>query len=297
MTTESKIAFIGIGNMGLPMAMNLKKASLGPVVFDLSAKAKDAATKDGLKVATSIEDVLKDAQIIISMLPASQHVEDLYNMSVFRLASKKSLLIDCSTISPDAARRVQKTATGLGFEMVDAPVSGGTGAAATGTLTFMVGGEKAAFDKAKVVLEKMGKKIFHAGPSGCGQVAKVCNNMLLAIHMIGTCEALTLGKSLGLEPKVLSEIMLQSSGRNWSLELYNPYPGVMENVPASRDYTGGFGVQLMCKDLGLSVESALSTKSRIPMGELARNLYELHRSQGWAEKDFSSIVKLIHAEP
>jgi 3-hydroxyisobutyrate dehydrogenase len=142
----------------------------------------------------------------------------------------------------------------------------------------------------------MGKKIFLAGPSGCGQVAKVCNNMLLAIHMIGTCEAIALGKNLGLDAKVLSEIMLQSSGRNWSLEVYNPAPGVMENVPASRDYTGGFGVQLMCKDLNLAAEAALSTKSRIPLGELARNLYELHRSQGWAEKDFSSILKLIHAE-
>jgi len=292
-----KIAFIGIGNMGLPMAINLKKASLDPTVFDLSVKAKDAAAKEGLKVATSAEDAIKEADVLITMLPASQHVEDLYNGSILKNAGKHCLLIDCSTIAPDAARRVQKSASALGFAMVDAPVSGGTGAATAGTLTFMVGGEKTTFEKAKPILEKMGKKIFHAGPSGCGQVAKVCNNMLLAIHMIGTSEALSLGKALGLDSKTLSEIMLQSSGRNWSLEVYNPQPGVMENVPASRDYTGGFGVQLMCKDLGLAAEAALGTKSRIPLGELARNLYEMHRSQGWAEKDFSSIIKLIHAEP
>lgn len=295
MTT--KIGFIGIGNMGLPMAQNLKKAGLDPVVFDLSAKAKDAAQVGGLTVAANFDEVIKNKNVLISMLPASQHVEDLYNNQIFKGAAKDCLLIDCSTISPDVSRRVQATATAAGFEMVDAPVSGGTGAATAGTLTFMVGAESSSFEKAKVILEKMGKKIFHAGPSGCGQVAKVCNNMLLAIHMIGSCEALSLGKSLGLDPKVLSEIMLQSSGRNWSLEVYNPYPGVMENVPASREYSGGFGVQLMCKDLGLAAEAALAGKSRIPLGELARNLYEVHRSQGWAEKDFSSILKLIHAEP
>lgn len=291
-----KIAFIGIGNMGLPMAFNLQKAGMNPLVFDLSPKAKEAATQGGLKVAASFEEAAKDADVVISMLPASQHVEDLYNNTLFKVAPKTCLMIDCSTIAPEAARRIQKNATSHGYTMIDAPVSGGTGAATAGTLTFMVGGEKAPFEKAKPILEKMGKKVFHAGPSGCGQVAKVCNNMLLAIHMIGTCEALAMGKNLGLDPKTLSEIMLQSSGRNWSLEVYNPHPGVMENVPSSRDYSGGFGVQLMCKDLNLAAEAALSTKSRIPMGELARNLYELHRSQGWAEKDFSSILKFINAE-
>ncbi|MEI7441228.1 MAG: 3-hydroxyisobutyrate dehydrogenase [bacterium] len=291
-----KIAFIGIGNMGHPMAVNLKKASLNVEVFDLNPKAIEAAKKDNLIVAQDIHSAIKNADVIISMLPASQHVEDLYSKSIFPNAEPHSLLIDCSTIAPDAARRVQKIALSKGFEMIDAPVSGGTGAATAGTLTFMVGGEKALFEKAKPILEKMGKKIFYAGPSGCGQVAKVCNNMLLAIHMIGTSEALAMGKNLGLDPKVLSEIMLQSSGRNWSLEVYNPYPGAMENVPSSRDYSGGFGVQLMCKDLGLAAEAALSSKSKIPLGELARNLYEIHRTQGWAEKDFSSILKFISNE-
>jgi 3-hydroxyisobutyrate dehydrogenase len=291
-----KIAFIGIGNMGHPMAVNLKKASLNVEVFDLNPKAIEAAKKDNLIVAQDILSAIKNADVIISMLPASQHVEDLYSKSIFPNAEPHSLLIDCSTIAPDAARRVQQIAQSKGLDMIDAPVSGGTGAATAGTLTFMVGGEKALFEKAKPILEKMGKKIFYAGPSGCGQVAKVCNNMLLAIHMIGTSEALAMGKNLGLDPKVLSEIMLQSSGRNWSLEVYNPYPGAMENVPSSRDYSGGFGVQLMCKDLGLAAEAALSSKSKIPLGELARNLYEIHRTQGWAEKDFSSILKFISNE-
>ena len=278
------------------MAVNLKKASLNVEVFDLNPKAIEAAKKDSLIVAQDILSAIKNADVIISMLPAFQHVEDLYSKSIFPNAEPHSLLIDCSTIAPDTARRVQKIAQSKNFDMIDAPVSGGTGAATAGTLTFMVGGEKALFEKAKPILEKMGKKIFYAGPSGCGQVAKVCNNMLLAIHMIGTSEALAMGKNLGLDPKVLSEIMLQSSGRNWSLEVYNPYPGTMENVPSSRDYSGGFGVQLMCKDLGLATEAALSSKSKIPLGELARNLYEIHRTQGWAEKDFSSILKFISNE-
>lgn len=290
-----KIAFVGIGHMGLPMALNLKKAH-DVTVFDLSAKAMAEAKAAGCTCASSLADTLKGAEVLISMLPASQHVESLYGDKggVLETAVKGTFLIDCSTIAPDAARRVQKLAQARGFEMVDAPVSGGTGAAVAGTLTFMVGGENKSFEKAKPILEKMGKKIFHAGAAGCGQVAKVCNNMLLAIHMIGTCEAISLGKNLGLDPKILSEIMQQSSGRNWSLEVYNPYPGVMENVPSSKNYEGGFGVQLMCKDLGLAVESALSSKSRIPLGELARNLYELHRNHGFAEKDFSSILKFIH---
>ncbi len=291
-----KITFIGIGNMGLPMAINLQKANLNPLVFDLSAKALEEAQKGGLKTAASLEEAIKDANVIISMLPASKHVEDLYINSILKWAQKSCLLIDCSTIAPEAARSVQKKATELGFQMVDAPVSGGTGAAAAGTLTFMVGGEKIVFEKAKAILEKMGKKIFHAGPSGCGQVAKVCNNMLLAIHMIGTSEALAMGKNLGLDPKTLSEIMSQSSGRNWSLEVYNPYPGVMENVPASRDYAGGFGVQLMCKDLGLASEAAASSHSKIPLGEHAQKIYNEHKEKGWAEKDFSSILKFIAGE-
>ena len=294
-----KITFIGIGNMGLPMAFNLKKAEHSVTVFDLNAKAIEKAKEGGLQIAATLKEAMASCEIFISMLPASQHVEGLYLSAdgVLASAPKGCLLIDCSTISPESARKVQQQAKNKGFDMIDAPVSGGTGAATAGTLTFMVGGEKDLFEKAKPILEKMGKKIFHTGPSGCGQVAKVCNNMLLAIHMIGTCEALSLGKNLGLDPKVLSEIMQQSSGRNWSLELYNPYPGVMENVPASRNYEGGFGVKLMSKDLGLAAESALQSKSKTPLGELAKKLYDTHaQNADWADKDFSSIIKLIQNE-
>ena len=293
-----KIAFIGTGNMGLPMALNLKKAGHDVTVFDLSAPARDKAESQGLKVAATLKETIAQAEVIISMLPASKHVEDLFTApeGVLSQAPAHCFLIDCSTIAPETARRVQAAAQAKGFAMIDAPVSGGTGAATAGTLTFMVGGEAAHFEKAKPLLENMGKKIFHTGPAGCGQVTKVCNNMLLAIHMIGTSEAIMLGKSLGLDPKVLSEVMSQSSGRNWSLEVYNPYPGVMENVPSSKNYEGGFGVQLMCKDLSLAVESAKASGSRIPLGELARNLYDQHRGQGWAEKDFSSILKFIDGQ-
>ena len=288
-----KILFIGIGNMGLPMAHNLSKTELELEVFDLSSQAMSQASALGLKSPSNLEESLGCADVIISMLPASQHVETLYTDKVFAKANPNCFLIDCSTIAPTIARKVAKLADEKSFAMVDAPVSGGTAAATAGTLTFMVGGDSKNFLRAKPILEKMGKKIFHAGPAGCGQVAKVCNNMLLAIHMIGTSEALVMGKNLGLDPKVLSEIMSQSSGRNWSLEIYNPYPGVAEGVPASRDYAGGFGVRLMCKDLGLAAESATASKSLTPLGDLARKLYTSHSEQGWAEKDFSSILKTI----
>lgn len=293
-----KIAFVGIGNMGLPMAINLKKAEHLVTVFDLNAQAVAKAKEAGLAVAPSLRDAAANCEVFISMLPASKHVEDLYtaNGGVLDSVAKGTLLIDCSTISPESARNVQKAASSKGFDMIDAPVSGGTGAATAGTLTFMVGGDSKNFERAKPVLEKMGKKVFHTGPSGCGQVAKVCNNMLLAIHMIGTCEALSLGKNLGLDPKILSEIMQQSSGRNWSLEVYNPYPGIMENVPSSKNYEGGFGVKLMAKDLGLAAESAKASHSRTPLGELAKKLYDAHAQSEWGDKDFSSILRSIHAE-
>ncbi|MGB6053689.1 MAG: NAD-binding protein, partial [Burkholderiaceae bacterium] len=177
------------------------------------------------------------------------------------------------------------------FEMLDAPVSGGTAGAAAGTLTFMVGGSDASFARAKPYLEKMGKAIFHAGGSGSGQTVKVCNNMLLGIQMIGTCEAIRLGIANGMDPKVLSEVMSKSSGRNWTLEVYNPCPGVMENAPASREYQGGFGVDLMLKDLGLAVENAHATGTTVALGELARTLYQQHSESGAGGLDFSSIFR------
>jgi 3-hydroxyisobutyrate dehydrogenase len=290
-----KIAFIGIGNMGRPMALNLHKAGFEVKCFDLSANAVAAAQKEGLKVETNVAQCVSQAEIVITMLPASKHVEELYlgSGNLLELVNKNSLLIDSSTIAPESARKVINEAQRRGFEMIDAPVSGGTGGAAAGTLTFMVGGKKESLEKARPMLEKMGKKIFHAGDAGAGQVAKVCNNMLLAIHMIGSCEALNLGKACGMDPKVLSDILMQSSGKNWSLEVYNPWPGVMENVPASREYQGGFAVDLMYKDLGLALETALEKNQNTPMGQLARNLYGLHRNNGQGSLDFSSILKFL----
>ena len=292
------IAFIGLGNMGGPMVLNLLKAGFGLTVFDLSPSALQTAQAAGAKVAASAAEAAAGAGIIVSMLPASAHVEDLYLGSggVLKVVKPGTLIVDCSTIAPQTAKTVYQAAQAAGCSMIDAPVSGGTAGAAAGTLTFIVGGETEALDLARPLLEKMGKNIFHAGDHGAGQVAKICNNMLLAIHMIGTAEALNLGTSLGLDAKVLSEIINKSSGRNWSCELYNPFPGVMENVPASRGYSGGFGVDLMLKDLGLAQEAALHAKAATPLGTLARNLYHLHSLAGNGRLDFSSILELLQAD-
>ena len=225
------------------------------------------------------------------MLPASVHVENLYlgDKGLLTAIAAGTLVIDCSTIAPASSRKVSEAAAAKNIPMIDAPVSGGVGGAVGGTLTFIVGGESEAFDQAKPLLEDMGKNIFHAGAPGAGQVAKICNNMLLSVLMTGTAEALQLGVDNGMDPSVLSEIMRTSSGGNWALEVYNPYPGVMEGVPSSNNYEGGFLVDLMIKDLGLALEAALDTGSATPMGTLARNLYINHRKLGNGRKDFSSI--------
>ncbi|SAI10630.1 3-hydroxyisobutyrate dehydrogenase [Bordetella trematum] len=293
----SSIAFIGLGNMGAPMALNLVKAGHALTVFDLSPNAVRQLTDAGARAAASAADAIKGADIVITMLPASKHVEGVYlEQDLLGQIGAGTLVIDCSTIAPDSARKVAQAAQARGLEMIDAPVSGGTGGAAAGTLTFIVGGPQAALERARPVLEKMGKNIFHAGDAGAGQVAKICNNMLLGILMAGTAEALALGVANGLDPKVLSDIVAKSSGRNWATELYNPWPGVMEHAPASKGYAGGFGVDLMLKDLGLAAESALSSRSAIPLGELARNLYSLHSNGGSGGLDFSSIVNLYASE-
>ncbi len=293
----SHIAFIGLGNMGSPMALNLVKAGHTLTVFDLVPTAVKVLTDAGAKAATSASAAVAGAEVVISMLPASKHVEGLYlDQDLLGKIDVNAIIIECSTIAPDAARKVAEAALVRGLAMIDAPVSGGTGGAAAGTLTFIVGGEISALDRARPILEKMGKNIFHAGPAGAGQVAKICNNMLLGILMAGTSEALALGVANGLDPKVLSDIIAKSSGRNWATELYNPWPGVMEHTPASKGYAGGFGVDLMLKDLGLAAESALSSRSSIPLGELARNLYSLHSAGGSGKLDFSSIVNLVKRE-
>jgi 3-hydroxyisobutyrate dehydrogenase len=291
----TRVAFIGLGNMGAPMAQNLLKAGFKLSVFDLVAESVAQLVKAGASAASSASDAVKDADVVITMLPASKHVEGIYLGSDGLLAKipSKALIIDCSTIAADSARKVAAAASAHGLAMIDAPVSGGTGGAIAGTLTFIVGGEAADLERARPLLEKMGKNIFHAGAAGAGQVAKIANNMLLGIAMAGTAEALALGVANGLDPKVLSEIIAKSSGRTWAIELYNPWPGVMENVPSSKGYAGGFGVDLMLKDLGLAAEAAVSTQSVIALGELARNMFAMHSAQGSGKLDFSSIVNLV----
>jgi 3-hydroxyisobutyrate dehydrogenase len=289
-----KIGFIGLGNMGLPMALNLLKAGHQVTGYDLVQGQLDAFAAAGGTVADNADACAIEADVLISMLPASRHVENLYlgETGLLANANPKTLLIDCSTISPKVAQSVAIAAKAKGFAMVDAPVSGGTAGAQAGTLTFMVGGDANVVECARAVLEKMGKNIFHAGANGAGQTVKVCNNMMLGIQMLGASEALRLGIANGLDPKVLSDIMTKSSGRNWVLELYNPCPGVMENVPSSKGYAGGFGVDLMLKDLGLAVENAENLDASIPLGKLAQHLYETHSKAGNGQLDFSSVFNL-----
>ena len=291
----SKIAFIGLGNMGGPMAHNLVKAGHTVTGFDLSAAALKALEDAGGKAATSAAEAIAGVEVVVSMLPASHHVAGLYlgEKGLFSQLPAGTLVIDSSTIAADTSREVGKAAAEKGIKFLDAPVSGGVGGAKAATLSFIVGGSDADFAQAKPLLENMGKNIFHAGEVGAGQVAKVCNNMLLSILMAGTTEALALGVKNGLDPAVLSEIMKQSSGGNWSLNVYNPWPGVMEGVPASNNYQGGFQVDLMTKDLGLAWETALSSKSSIPMGSMARNLFALHAQKGNGALDFSSIQQMF----
>lgn len=296
-----KIAFIGLGNMGGPMAMNLQKAGHTLSAFDLSKDACAKFAADGLPIAASAAATLDGAEIVVSMLPASAHVEGLYLGSdgqpgILEKIAPGTLVIDSSTIAAATSRKVAEAAAKKGVAVIDAPVSGGTGGAIAGTLTFMVGGSEADLERARPVLEKMGANIFHAGAAGAGQTAKICNNMLLGILMIGTSEAIALGVANGLDPKVLSEIMRRSSGGNWALEKYNPLPGVMETAPASKKYAGGFGTDLMLKDLGLAQENAAAVRASTPLGGLARNLYAAHSLAGNGALDFSSVIKMVQKQ-
>ncbi len=293
------IAFFGIGLMGAPMAQNLLKAGHSLTVFDLNLALAEPLVANGAVTAATPAEAAAGCAAVVSMLPHDGAVRGLYlgeNGLLARLP-RGTLVIDCSTVSAECASEVSKAAHALGLAMIDAPVSGGVAGAAAGTLSFLCGGTADDLERARPLLEAMGKNVMHAGGPGAGAVAKICNNMLLAIHMIGTCEALQLGVDNGLDPKVLSEIMLKSSGRNWSLELYNPYPGVMETAPASREYSGGFQVALMHKDLGLAMQAAQKSQSTTPLGALAKQLYSLQVAQGKAKLDFSSILQLLqHAD-
>lgn len=287
------IGFIGLGNMGAPMAHNLLKAGHQLSVFDLNAAAVENLVGAGaLPVDSPTAVALGNAELIITMLPAAAHVKSVYLGENRLIASSRAgvMLIDCSTIDPHSAREVAKAAAEHGNPMLDAPVSGGTGGAAAGTLTFMVGGTDADFDRAQPILAAMGKNIVHCGAAGNGQVAKVANNMLLGISMIGVAEAMALGVALGMDAKTLAGVINTSSGRCWSSDTYNPFPGVLDNVPSSRGYSGGFGSDLMLKDLGLATEAAEQVRQPVILGALAQQLYQSFSAQGHGGLDFSAII-------
>jgi len=289
----ARIAFIGLGHMGGGMAPNLVKAGHAVAAFDLSDEALDAAVDAGCDRAGSTEEAVEKAEAVITMLPAARHVLEVYRNHVFGSAGEGALLIDCSTIDVESARTVEEEAAGKGFEMVDAPVSGGIAAAAGGTLTFMVGGSDKAFERAKPILEPMAKAVIHAGGPGAGQAAKICNNMILGATMIATCEAFVLAQKLGLDPQVFFDISSKASGQSWSMTSYCPVPGVGPETPADRDYEGGFAAALMLKDLKLAAEAAEQAGAWTPMGAEAEELYARFVGEGGGNKDFSGIIRMI----
>jgi 3-hydroxyisobutyrate dehydrogenase len=287
-----KVAFIGLGNMGLPMCRNLLARGHSLKVYDVVADRVKALADAGGEAATSAIDCAKGAEAVVTMLPSSPHVRSAYGgpYGVLAGAAPGTLLIDSSTIDPLTAREVAMDAQAKGCPMVDAPVSGGVSGAEAGTLTFMVGGDAAHFAAARPLLACMGRNIVHCGGVGNGQVAKICNNLMLAIGMIGTSEAMTLAAKLGMDPKVFAQIVNTSSGRCWSSDTYNPYPGVLDNVPSARNYVGGFGSELMLKDLTLVADAARAAKHPLLLGALAQQIYQLHANEGHGTKDFSSVI-------
>ena len=288
-----KVAFIGLGHMGGGMAPNLANAGHEVRAFDLSEDALARAAEHGCQRAASAAEAVKDAEAVVTMLPAGKHVADVYRGHVFGKAPKSAILIDCSTIDVATAKAVEAEAQGQGYTMVDAPVSGGIAAAEGGTLTFMVGGSEEGFQKAREYLEKMGKAVIHAGGPGAGQAAKICNNMLLGASMAATCETFVLAQKLGLDPRVFFDISSKASGQCWSMTSYCPVPGVGPETPADREYEGGFAAALMLKDLKLAMEAAQKAGAYTPMGGEAEELYQRFVDRGGGGKDFSAIIKMI----
>ena len=291
----ARIGFIGLGNMGLPMARNLVKAGHQVTGFDLSKASVDALAADKGISAKSVADACKDADFIVTMLPAGEHVRKIYlgDTGIVALVPKSCVLIDSSTIDVESARAVASAAAKRNVAMIDAPVSGGVGGATAGTLTFMVGGPDDAFARAKPVLEVMGKTIVHAGGSGNGQAAKICNNMVLGISMIAVSEAFVLAEKLGLDAQKLFDIASKASGQCWSLTSYCPVPGPVPASPANRDYQAGFTAAMMLKDLKLAQEAARIANVSTPMGAEASALYGLYAGQGKAGEDFSGIIRFL----
>ena len=291
-----KIAFIGVGNMGGGMAANQVKAGQEVRAFDLSQAALDHAVEAGCSAAGSVAEAVKDAEVVITMLPAGQHVRSVYADHVLPNAPKSALLIDCSTIDVDSARAVARQAAEQGFRFADAPVSGGIMAANAGTLAFMVGCEEADFAEVEAALEPMARVTIRAGQAGAGQAAKICNNMLLGISMLGTCEAFALAEKLGLEADRFFEIASKSSGQCWSLTTYCPWPGPVEAAPSNRGYEGGFLTALMLKDLKLAQEAAARSGASTPLGAQAEALYALFDGLGFGGKDFSAVLQMLRGK-
>ena len=290
------IAFIGLGNMGGGMAANLLKNGYAVRAFDLSEDALARAEGHGATRAASAIDAVAGADAVVTMLPAGSHVEDVYGRALFDAARPGALLLDCSTIDVATARRVSEAAATAGFDMVDAPVSGGIAAANGGTLTFMVGGTDAAFARAQPILAAMGKAVIHAGGPGNGQAAKICNNMLLGATMIATCGSFAMAKKLGLDPQTFYDISSVSSGQSWSMTSYCPVPGVGPQTPADNGYQGGFAVGLMLKDLKLASEAAASVGASVPMGNAAEALYQMLANRGEAGRDFSAMIEMLEGK-
>ncbi|MNJ16125.1 3-hydroxyisobutyrate dehydrogenase [compost metagenome] len=288
-----RIAFIGLGNMGAPMARNLIKAGHQLNLFDLNKTVLAELAELGGQISSSPRDAAQQSDMVITMLPAAAHVRGVYLSEDGVLAGvrKGTPVVDCSTIDPQTARDVSVAAAKQGVDLADAPVSGGTGGAAAGTLTFMVGASDELFATLQPVLAQMGRNIVHCGAVGTGQIAKICNNLLLGISMVGVSEAMALGNALGIDTKVLAGIINSSTGRCWSSDTYNPWPGIIETAPASRGYTGGFGAELMLKDLGLATEAARQAHQPVILGAVAQQLYQAMSLRGEGGKDFSAIVE------
>ncbi|HCJ17578.1 MAG TPA: 3-hydroxyisobutyrate dehydrogenase [Hyphomonas sp.] len=289
----TKIAFIGLGNMGSGMCANLCKAGHKVRAFDLNAEVVKAAEGHGAIAAATIADAVKDSEIVVTMLPAGKHVLSVYfgEDGVASHTATGTLFLDCSTIAVEDAREAASKAEAAGFLMADAPVSGGTAAADAGTLTFMVGGPDEAYAKAKPILDVMGKNIFHAGGSGNGQAAKIANNMLLGISMIGTCEAFNLAEKLGLDAQTFFDISSTASGQCWSMTSYCPAPGPVPTSPANRDYQPGFAVAMMLKDLHLAASAARAAGAEVTLGEMAEKIYQDLDTRGHGGLDFSGVMK------
>ncbi|KAJ7322439.1 hypothetical protein JRQ81_018726 [Phrynocephalus forsythii] len=298
MASKTAVGFVGLGNMGTPMAKNLVKHGYPVIAHDVFPEACKEFQELGTQVTDSPADVAEKADRIITMLPSNPNVIEVYTgpSGILKKVKKGSLLIDSSTIDPAVSKELAKEAEKMGAVFMDAPVSGGVGAARAGNLTFMVGGVEQEFDAAKELLTCMGSNVVYCGEVGTGQAAKICNNMLLAISMIGTAETMNLGIRLGLDPKLLAKILNMSSGRCWSSDTYNPVPGVMEGVPSGNNYQGGFGTTLMAKDLGLAQISATNTKTPVPLGSLAHQIYRIMCAKGYAQKDFSAVFQFLREE-